>query len=52
MTVAERLYVAGLLDSYDEAVATGDLDRINAVLGQVALRQDDNGMNWSVANDA
>ena len=52
MTVNERLQVAGLVDAYDAAVATGDVNKINTVLAQVGLRQDENGMNWSVANDA
>ena len=52
MTVNERLQVAGLLGAYDAAVATGDVSKINTVLAQVGLRQDENGMNWSVANDA
>jgi hypothetical protein len=51
MTVNERLVVAGLLDAYDEATASGDRHRINAVLGKVGLWQDEAGMNWSAAND-
>ena len=52
MTVNERLQVAGLHNAYDAAVAEGDLAKINTVLMQIGLRQDKNGKNWSVANDA
>ncbi len=52
MTVNERLWEAGLMDAYDVAVATRDLKEINGVLAQVGLRQDEDGMNWSVTNDA
>ena len=52
MTVNERLCDAGLVDAYEEAARSGDLDKINAVLAQVQLRQDRNGMNWSFDNDA
>ena len=52
MTVNERLFVAGLMEAYEAAVAGGDLKAINEVLAQVGLRQDSNGMNWSSANDA
>lgn len=52
MTVNERLFVAGLTDAYDTAVKTGKLDEINRVLAKVGLRQDRDGMNWSIANDA
>ncbi len=48
MTVNERLFDAGLLDAYDEARASGDRAKINAVLRKVDLRQDENGMNWSL----
>ena len=51
MTVNERLSAAGLLDAYDAAVATGDLNEINAVLKKVDLRQDESGMNWSINAD-
>jgi hypothetical protein len=51
MTVNERLCSAGLLDQYDAAVATGDLDQINVVLAKVGLRQDRSGMNWPTARD-
>ena len=50
MTVNERLFASGLLDAYDAAKGTGDLLKINAILKQVGLRQDENGMNWSVSN--
>jgi len=50
MTVNERLFASGLLDAYDAAKGSGDLLKINAVLKQVGLRQDENGMNWSVSN--
>jgi hypothetical protein len=52
MTANERLAVAGLLDAYDGAVKSGDLNSINQVLRQVGLRRDKDGMNWTVANDA
>ena len=52
MTVNERLAAARLSDHYESAVANGDLAAINQVLAKIGLRQDDNGMNWSVANDA
>jgi hypothetical protein len=52
MTVNERLFVAGLLDDYDAAVAASDLDEINRVLVKVGLRQDASEMNWAFDNDA
>ena len=52
MTVNERLAAAGLLEDYDLAVATGDLDQINHVLAKVRLQQDATGMNWTFDNDA
>jgi hypothetical protein len=52
MTVNERLFAAGLMDAYDTAVETGELDEINRVLAKIGLRQDGDGMNWSIANDA
>jgi hypothetical protein len=52
MTANERLFEAGLLDAYDAAVASGDLTEINAVLARVELRQDEDGMNCSIAHDA
>jgi hypothetical protein len=52
MTVNERLWAAGLIDAYSDAVRSGDLNTINAVLTQVQLWQDKEGMNWSLANDA
>jgi hypothetical protein len=51
MTVNERLFSAGLINEYEVAVATGDLDEINPVLAKVGLRQDSPGMNWSFKND-
>jgi cysteine desulfurase / selenocysteine lyase len=47
MTVNERLYAVGLLDSYHAARAAGDVEQINDVLAKVDLAQDSNGMNWS-----
>jgi cysteine desulfurase / selenocysteine lyase len=47
MTVNERLYAVGLLDSYRAAKAAGDDVQINDVLAKVGLAQDSNGMNWS-----
>ena len=52
MTVNERLFVAGLADVYDEAVATGDLALMNQVLAQVNLRRDAGGMHYEVKTDA
>jgi len=52
MTVNERLVAAGLVDAYDAAAKKGDLNDINRVLAKVGLRQDGEGMNWSIANDA
>ncbi|HEY5712075.1 MAG TPA: hypothetical protein VIT38_09280 [Allosphingosinicella sp.] len=52
MTVNERLSAAGLLPAYDVAERDGDLNAINRVLAQVGLRQDRDGMNWPIANDA
>ena len=52
MTVNERLFASGLMDAFDAAVETGELDEINRVLARVGLRQDKDGMNWSIANDA
>lgn len=46
MTVNERLFAAKLTSAYDVASASGDLEKINIVLHQVGLRQDENGMNW------
>jgi hypothetical protein len=51
MTVNERLFAAGLMDACDAAVATGDLDKMNRVLAQVRLSQDDTAMNWSMDCD-
>jgi hypothetical protein len=51
MTVNERLFVAGLADAYDEAVATGDLGLMNRVLAQVNLRRDASGMHHEVRTD-
>ena len=48
MTVNERLLVAGLLEDFDAAVASEDLSSINAILAKVGLRQDENGMNWTL----
>ena len=48
MTVNERLFAAGLASDYEDARASGDLNKINAVLRRVGLRQDENGMNWSL----
>jgi hypothetical protein len=48
MTVNERLFEAGLVDAYEAAVRTGDLNEINSVVRKVDLRQDQNGMNWSI----
>ena len=42
----------GLMQEYGAAKASGDLAAINEVLAKVNLRQDENGMNWSVADDA
>jgi hypothetical protein len=52
MTANERLFSAGLVDAYDNAVASGDLEEINRVLAQIGLRQDRTGMNWSIEHDA
>jgi hypothetical protein len=46
--VNERLFAAGLTSEYDAVRASGDLEKINRVLRQVGLRQDKNGMNWSL----
>jgi hypothetical protein len=48
MTVNERLFDAGLMEAYEAAKQRGDLNEINAVLRKVDLRQDENGMNWSI----
>ena len=48
MTVNERLVAANLLDAYERAKAATNLAEINHVLAQVGLRQDKDGMNWSV----
>jgi hypothetical protein len=52
MTVNERLFVAGLTQAYDAAVATRDLALMNQILGQVNLRRDAAGRHYEVANDA
>ena len=48
MTVNERLFAAGLTSDYEDARASGDLKKINAVLSRVGLRQDEDGMNRSL----
>lgn len=48
MTVNERLFAAGLADAFEAAQASGDREHINKVLHQIELRQDANGMNWSL----
>jgi hypothetical protein len=48
MTVNERLVQAGLLRAYEAARDRADLEGINAVLRNVDLHQDENGMNWSI----
>jgi hypothetical protein len=48
MTVNERLFEAKLLDAYTEAKAQGGLAAMNAILRKIDLRQDENGMNWSL----
>ena len=48
MTVNERLVAAGLLHDYDCAKASGDLNKINAVLAKVELHQNENDMNWPI----
>jgi hypothetical protein len=37
MTVNERLFAAGLLPAFDEAVAARDQDRLRTVLAEVFL---------------
>ena len=39
MTVNERLYVAGLLDAFDEAVKRKDVDMLAEILSKVYLNQ-------------
>jgi hypothetical protein len=51
MTVNKRLFYARLLDAYDTAKRSGDLEAFNEVLRKVNLRQDENGMNWSIDAD-
>jgi hypothetical protein len=52
MSVNERLFAAGLMDAYDEAVASQDLRAVNAVLRRVGLRQDEAKMNWTITDNA
>jgi|LakMenE01Jun11ns_1017448.scaffolds.fasta_scaffold7773906_1 hypothetical protein len=40
MTVNERLFVSGLLDSFDAAVASKDVDRVIKILHEVELTKD------------
>lgn len=40
MTVNERLYVAGLMDEFDEAVEGDDTKKIIAILRMVDLTED------------
>jgi hypothetical protein len=51
MTVNEGPCSAGLLDEYDAAAATGELEKINRVLAKVGLWQGSTGMNWSLDSD-
>ena len=52
MTTNERLVVAGLMDAYDAAVASGDEKAVDTILAHVNLRRDADGRFRSVANDA
>jgi hypothetical protein len=51
MTANERLGAARLEDAYNAAKRDGNLDHINEILRTVDLRQDENGMNWSINAD-
>lgn len=43
MTVNERLYVSGLMDEFDEAVAEQDVGRIRSILSNVDLTEESIG---------
>jgi hypothetical protein len=47
MTVNERLFAARLFADYEAAVAAKDVARMEAVLAQVGLVRDGDGMHWS-----
>lgn len=40
MTVNERLFVSGLLDSFDSAIANKDVDRVIKILKEVELTEE------------
>ncbi|MEY3499763.1 MAG: hypothetical protein RL308_1432 [Bacteroidota bacterium] len=40
MTVNERLFVSGLLDSFDNAISNKDIDRVIKILYEVELTKD------------
>jgi len=50
MTVNERLFAANLTAEYEAAVASGDLNRMNGILGKVGLKRDASGMHHSIKN--
>ena len=51
MTLNERLYAKNLLEPYEEAVKSNDLELINKILAQVGVQQDKSGMNRTIDND-
>ena len=52
MTVNERLFEAGLADQFEAAKASNNLKAVNDLLEVVGLWQDENGMNWSINDNA
>jgi ABC-type multidrug transport system ATPase subunit len=50
MTVNERLFAAGLLESLQLAEAAGDAGRISEILAKVGLWRDASGMHRSLSN--
>ncbi|HMN54689.1 MAG TPA: hypothetical protein PKC32_10945 [Sphingopyxis sp.] len=50
MTPNERLFVAGLLDEYDNIKASGDLKALNQLLAKVDLKFE-NGSHWDIKNN-
>jgi hypothetical protein len=40
MTLSERLFVAGLLEQFDDAISSGDRQRAIEILVQVAISDD------------
>jgi hypothetical protein len=48
MTVNERLFVAGLMDAYEQALAVNDEAKLKCILAAVDLRRDVTGAHWEI----